>query len=284
MTSAPSNVTHVVAEPSARDFRRNTPRRDLRDLSRYRSLLWYLFSSGLRTEKAGTFLGFVWWLLDPVLLMLVYWFVFGVIFHRATPAYPVFILISLVSWALFTKSLQRSMSKTLGTERTMRQVAFPRSVIPISITLTEFAHFIFGLLVAIVLATAFYGITPSWRVFALIGFGVGQLAFTLGLAFLFAAANFFFRDTVHLSAYLFRVWYYLSPGIYPLSRIPVRYLKIYELNPFATFFSGYHWSILHQPLIAGWAIVYTGGLSLLVLLCAYTLFVRTSSRFVKLSS
>ena len=84
---------------------------------------------------------------------------------------------------------------------------------------------------------------------------------------------------------MFRMWYYLSPGIYPLTRISAQYLNIYYLNPFATFFGGYHWAIMEgQPLVATWAIVYSSLLSLFALVGGWALFVRASPRFVKLSS
>ncbi len=265
----------------ARKRRRPTLMSDGRTLWRYRSLTRYLVSTSLRTERTGSVFGFVWWILDPVLLMLVYWFVFGVVFQRSEPDFPIFILVSLLSWECFVTATQASMAVTLSQERTMRQVAFPRSVIPLAVTLAELAHLVVGLIFAIIAALAVYGVVPSSRIVGLLPLVLLQGIFTLGAAFFFAAANVFFRDVSHLAAYGFRIWYFLSPGLYALTRIPERYRTIYQLNPFATFFGGYHAFILHQPMPSAAAFAYTAGVSVLTLLVAYQFFVRLAPRFAK---
>ncbi len=258
-------------------------RADLRRLRRYRSLLRYLVETALRTERTGSVFGFVWWILDPLLLMLVYWFLFGVVFQRSEPAFPIFILVSLVSWEFFVSATQASMSVTLSQERAMAQVSFPRSVIPISLTVAECTHLVAGLAFAVLAAWAAYGIAPSLALLGVLPLALLQALFTLGAAFLLAAANFFFRDVSHLMQYFFRIWYFLSPGLYALTRIPAHYRRLYQLNPFATFFGGYHAFILHRTTPgAGW-FAYTTAFSLVLLLGSYSLFVRVSPRFAKVA-
>jgi lipopolysaccharide transport system permease protein len=256
---------------------------DVKRLWAYRNLVRYLVSSGLATENTGTFFGLIWWLLDPLLLMLVYWFLFGVVFHRQEPYFPIYILISLISWEFFAKSVQRSMSETLERSRSMRQVAFPKSAIPVSITIAELAHLVVGIAISVFAALAAYGIVPTAALLGLIPLVAVQLMFTLGAAFIFTATNFFFRDTSHLLRYLFRAWYLLSPGIYALSRIPEQWQNIYSLNPFAGFFETFHALILHQPMPETWVIWYTIGLSVLTFVFGYALFVWVEPHFVKAS-
>jgi ABC-type polysaccharide/polyol phosphate export permease len=276
-------VAELTLAPVKRPRRRRLIRTDFANIKRYRSLVWYQFTSGLATENTGTFFGFLWWLLDPLLLMCVYWFLFGVVFHRLEPYFPIYILISLVSWEFFMKSVERSMTTTLGLARSMRQVKFPKSVVPISTSLTEFVHFAFGLLVSIVLAAVIYGVYPTGRLAGLLALMLVQAAFTLGMAFALTTANFFFRDVSHAMRYVFRAWYLLSPGIYALSRIPEQWRNLYQLNPFAPFFETYHAILLGQPFPPTWALVYVTALSFGLLVFGYVVYLRAEPSFVKLS-
>jgi ABC-type polysaccharide/polyol phosphate export permease len=275
-------TTAGVSLPIQEFQRKPRMRSDLRDLRRYRSLIWQLVSSGLQTERTGTVFGFVWWLLDPILLMFVYYFLFSVVFHRNEPYYPIYILISLVAWEFFLKSVERSIGTMIGSAELRRQVRFPKSVIPISTTLTEFSHLLFGLVVSIFVAWIGWGVEPTWRLVGLIPLAVVQGIFTLGFALLMSGANFFFRDIQHLLRYVMRAWYLTSPGLFSLSRIPEQWQNIYQLNPYAPFFETYHSLILGTAMPPTWALVYVVALSISLLVGSYALFVRWSPKFVRL--
>lgn len=281
--SAATGATTQVAQ-RASNLRKATVRHDVRRIYEYKSLVRYLVVSGLRTENTGTVFGLLWWILDPVLLMLVYWFLFGVIFHRTEPYFPLFVLISLVSWEFFSKTVMKSMAVTLSRARSMRQVNFPRSVIPIAVSLSEFVHFLSGMLFAVILAAAIYDLHPAGLLVMVIPIGLLQLSFGLGFAYLVSALNFFFRDVSNLLRYLFRAWYLLSPGIYSITRISPKYRGIYGLNPFAEFFRSYHAAILHEQWPSLLSLAYVAGLSLATLGLTYSFYVRVSPHFVKLSA
>jgi ABC-type polysaccharide/polyol phosphate export permease len=268
---------------SAHSLDRPTLHEDLRALRRYRALVRYLFSTSLRTENTGTLFGFVWWILDPVLLMVVYLFLFAVVFRGSEPAFPIFILVSLLAWELFLGAARGSMSVTIARERAMRQIAYPRSAIPVALTGAEVAHFVFGLAVAVAVAYLGYGIVPSWEVVALVPLTLIEVAFTLGIAFFLTALNFFYRDVSHLMTYAFRLWFFLSPGVYSISRVPSTYRHVYQLNPFSTIFRGFHGAILHQPMPGALALAYTSCVSVLTLVFGYRYFVRRAPRFAKLA-
>jgi ABC-type polysaccharide/polyol phosphate export permease len=208
---------------------RGTVKGDLAALRRYRSLIRYLYSATLRTEKTGSVFGFMWWLLDPLLLMLIYWFIFSEIFKRTEKAFPIFLLISLLSWEFFTKSLQRSIGMVLNQERSMRQLTYPRSAIPIALTLTQLSHFLFGVVIAAVAADAIYGISPSGAIVGVVPLALAQGAFTLGAAFFFATLNLFFRDVEHLLAAALLPWFFLTPVLWQFAGLPERVQRHHAL-------------------------------------------------------
>ena len=112
---------------------------------RWRVLVQYLTLSTLKAGQHNTILGYVWWVLDPLLLMLVYFVLVEVIFQRGVEHYPVFVLCAVVPWKWFSSSLLGSMASLVGKERLIKQVVFPKIVLPLSQVLSNLVSFAFGL-------------------------------------------------------------------------------------------------------------------------------------------
>jgi len=254
---------------------------ELVEISRFRPLVHHLVSSSLRTENAGTVFGFLWWLLDPLLLMVVYVFLIDVILRRGTPDYPVFVLTAVIAWTFFAGATRTSIGQTLAKERLMRQVSFPKAVIPLAATTAEACHFVFGLAVLTVFAIPF-GIVPHPVLPFVLVVAAVQLVLTLGVAYLLSALNVFFRDTQHLAVYFFRLWFYLSPALYALADVPPRFRDVYALNPFTTLFTSYRAVLIEHTLpdLSALALVAAG--SVLVLVVGYLFFSGTEHLFTKL--
>jgi lipopolysaccharide transport system permease protein len=254
---------------------------ELRAVVRYRSLVRYLLTSELRTEHRNTVLGFVWWILDPLLLAAVYVLFVGLILGRRQPDFAIFVLTAIIPWAFFSKALRRAMNATVGKERSMRQVAFPKAILPLSSVLAGATRFLFGFVVLVLIAIPF-GIYPSFALVLAIPIVLVELVFTLGFAFFFSAFNVFFRDTSEAIGYGIRIWFYLSPALYPVSIVPERFRDIYELNPFATFFPAYR-AVVMEHTAPDWAALgILAVVSVVLLAVGYLFFVRAEPWFAKL--
>lgn len=277
----------MVAE--AYPVRRSTPapsaldraRRDLRKLYRYRHLIRYLVSTSLRTENVNTYFGFVWWLLDPVFMTAIYTVLVKVFLRGAgIPHFPMYVIIGLLSFEFTSKAVRNAMAQTLLKERAMRQLAFPRSAIPIAATLGEAALFLIAIIVLVPFALVF-GIHPTiWTLTILVILPV-QLLLTLGLAFFFAAANMFFRDLGHLQTYVFRLWYFLSPCFFLPSAVPVSIRTIFDLNPFTTFFMSYRAAVMFGSAPAWNHLAGIAGFSIILIALGYMYFVNVSRKFAR---
>lgn len=256
--------------------------KEFRELRRYRELVRYLVSSSLKLDTAGTVLGGIWWLLDPLLLMAVYVTLVDVILQRGGQDYALFVLVAVIAWKHFSSGCGRAMGNTIRREDLMRQVRFPRSVLPLSAVLAVTVHFGFGILLLVAVAVAF-GIYPT-VVFPLILLVAAiQFAFTLGFAFLFSGLNFFFRDVQAVVAYSFSLWFFLSPGLYAISDVPERVRPLFEVNPFTPILESYRDVLMYGELPAFRGLLVVGGISLLVLGLGYVAFVRLAQSFTKLS-
>jgi ABC-type polysaccharide/polyol phosphate export permease len=269
-----------VPVPAKRSLLRDA-RDELKAVARYRHLLRYLITSALRTENANTVFGFVWWILDPLLLMSVYVLLVGVLLDRGTPDFPVFILTAIVAWELFAKGTRNMVTGTMRKERSMRQIAFPKAVLPLSAIAAAAIHFAVAFLVLLLVAIIF-GIYPSPYALLALPIVLVQLAFTLGLGFFLSAINVFFRDTTKLMRYVFRFGFYLSPTLYPLSAVPERFRPIYDLNPFATLIPAYRDVVMYHKVPDLAALGVVGAASLVVLILGYLFFVRLQPWFAKL--
>jgi lipopolysaccharide transport system permease protein len=272
--------THSVRlykrQPLLREARQN-----LRSLVRYRELLRHLVRAALSRESTGTVFGVVWWLLDPLLMGLVFIFFVDVILGGGgMENYALFVLMGVVVWKHFQSGVQNGITSTLVRQQLMKQVAFPKAVIPLSAALAETFHFFIGLGVVIVVAIPF-GIYPN-PLYVLFPVLIAiQLTLMLGVSFALSALNIFFRDIQNLAAYALRLGFFISPALYAVPRIPDKYRDLYELNPFATLLPAFHSILLQGKVHNADEIAVVAGGSFLVLTGGYLLFVRLERAFTK---
>jgi lipopolysaccharide transport system permease protein len=255
---------------------------DLSDLLRFRHLIWYMAMSSLAVESRGTKLGRSWWVIEPVLLMGVYTLLVKVIFRSAPPNFPLVVLASIIAFEFFSRSVGRSMGMLQTAQSSMLHVAFPRSVVPLAVTISEAIRFVISLVAYVVIA-ALAGILPTPYAALAIPFVVIEVLFTLGAAYFFAAQGLFFRDLAKILEYLFFVLFQLGCGMFLLSQVPARARIVVLLNPFTTFFEGLRGALLygHGPDIP-WAVMSgVAVFSVLLLIAGYVFFLRREGSFSK---
>ena len=249
---------------------------------RWRGLLQYLTISNLKAGQHNTLFGYLWWVLDPLLLMAVYVVLVDIILQRGVENenYPVFVLSAVLPWKWFVSSVQASMGSLVGKERLIKQVAFPKLIIPLSQVLANLASFGFGLIVLVVFAMAL-GVGPKWTLVAVPIIVVAQLFLILGVALLLSTANIFFRDIQNMSGYLLRLWFYLSPSLYALSMVPSEFRGIYDLNPYARIFPAYRDAVMRGDFPAAGDLLWIFAVGVAVLAVGLAVFVRTERQFAK---
>jgi ABC-type polysaccharide/polyol phosphate export permease len=219
-----------------------------------RRLVAYLVRADIRKKGADTFLGNLWWVLDPLLQMLVYVVFVSIIFQRRTPDYPLFVLSAILPWKWFTSSVNDATVSVTSQGSLIRQIQFPKIVLPMASTSAAVVGFAFGLLPLMAIMLLYPDrISPYLLLIPVIA--VVQFLFTLGVAFVVSAVNVFFRDLGNVLRHFLRLWFYLSPGLYSLAILEQSgvfaqnplILRILELNPFATLFESYRAVIYGLP-------------------------------------
>lgn len=244
-------------------------------------LIKYLSISTLKTNNKNTTLGYAWWLLEPLLLMLVYYIVVSVIFDRGGPNYPLFVFLALLPWRAFSTSVTSSMGSLTSNESLIKQILFPKAILPIAANIAGYVNFTFGL--PIVLGMVFlFGIDLSLPLIIFPLIVAIQFIFTLGVSLFLSAINVFYKDVQTLMTHILRAWWYLSPGLYSIDLVPDNLRSTYSLlNPFAVFFTSYRDVVMFgrwpDLFLLGWVLF----ISSVVLVIGMIVFIRKERSFVK---
>jgi homopolymeric O-antigen transport system permease protein len=227
----------------------------LRDAVSRRQLIRYLVQADLKKKGSDTLLGNIWWILDPLLQMLVYVVLVSIIFNRPQPDYALFVFAAILPWKWFTSSINDSIGSIVGQGPLIRQLHFPKIVLPFAATFAGIANFAFGMIPLAALLLLLYRdrITPLLLLIPLIA--VVQLVFTLSLALVLSALNVFLRDVGNIARHALRLWFYLSPGLYSIEMLEQSktleshptVLALLKANPFAILFTAYRDVIYGTP-------------------------------------
>lgn len=201
----------------------------IRDCWAYRALVANLTGRQVSARYRGSVLGFLWTLLNPLLLMAVYSLVFTVYARMDMENYGAFVFTGLLPWLWFVSTLSDGAVAIVGNGGLITKAMFPPEVLPLVSVLSNFLNFVFALPVLfVVLALA--GIPPGMSLLALPLLLALQLIIVLGLVFLLSALNAQFRDVQHLLANLLTFWFFLCPVLYPVSNVPERLRALHSLN------------------------------------------------------
>jgi lipopolysaccharide transport system permease protein len=246
---------------------------NLANLRKYRGLIQSLVVRELKARYRGSVLGFFWSFVNPLLLLLIYSFVFSVVLPGTHPAdiepYALFMFCGILPWTWFSSSLLESSNVLIAGGNLIKKVLFPAEVLPIVTVLANMVHFFLGL--PILAAFLIYYRAPL-QVQELIWFPVVvfvQLLLTVGLAFIVSALTVHFRDLKDLLANLLTFWFFATPIIYPMSAAPASGRKYLNLNPFTHLAISYqeilfypgpfgHWKWLLALLVASAALFLAG--------------------------
>ena len=259
----------------------------VREIWSRRVLTRYLVQADLAKTGSDTLLGNVWWVLDPLLQMLVYVVLVSVIFQRNIPSYPLFVFCAILPWKWFSSSIGDAITSVTTRDRIIKQVKFPTLVLPVAAVVSGIVSFAFGMIPLGGLLLFFESSRISPYLLLIPVIAVVQFVFTLALAIPLAAINVFYRDIGNVIRHVLRLWFYLSPGIY--SAAQVAHLTsghgllsaAFLANPFTTFFEAYR-AVIYSGEPPPWiGLAVWLGISILLCGVAILLFKRLEPAFAK---
>ncbi len=219
-----------------------------RELLRYRNLIANLVLRDLKVRYKNSFFGFLWSLLNPLGMMLVFTIVFTVLLPSQVERYPIFLLCGLLPWNFFSSGVMVGINSITGNANLVKKVYFPREVLTISSVLANLVNFLLGLVVLFgVLLVSRATFSPWLWLLPLII--LIQTCFVLGVALVLSTLNVFYRDTIMIMDVVMLAWFFLTPVVYPIASLPTNYQLwgmtidvhrwMYILNPMASLIAAY---------------------------------------------
>ena len=187
-----------------------------------RRLIGYMVRADIKKRGMDTVLGNIWWVLDPLITMLIYVLVMTVIFQRSTPDFPLFLLSAMVPFKWFTSTLGDSTRSVIGKEGLIKQIMFPKVILPVADSISQTVSFLFGMLVLLVLLLVVYTkhLTPEIAWVPVLA--VVQFVFTLGFTFILAAITVFYRDVGIVMGHFMRLLFWISPILWSFTAVAGR--------------------------------------------------------------
>ena len=207
-------------------------------LNKYRPLINELVTRDLKIKYRRSFLGYVWSLLNPLLMMAIMSIVFSYMFRFDIPNYPLYLICGQTLWSFFNESTNASMMSVIGNGALIRKVYIPKYIFPISRVMSSFVTMSFSL-VAILIVMLVTRVPFSWKLLLLPVPLAFLLMFSMGIGMALSAFAVYFRDVLHLYTVVCMAWMYVTPIFYPVSALPENVAFFIQLNPiyhYVTFF------------------------------------------------
>jgi lipopolysaccharide transport system permease protein len=247
---------------------------NLRDLWVYRELVFFMIWRDIKVRYKQTLLGALWAIIQPVLTMIVFNFLFGKVAKVPTDGipYPIFSYTALLPWGLFVAALNQASRSLTANHNMITKIYFPRLVLPLASVLGGLVDFAIAFLVLIVLMI-YYKVTPAWNaIWTLPLFLLLAILTALGVALWLSAINVQYRDVNYALPFLTQFWLFITPVAYSSKVISDRWQLVYSMNPMAGVVNGFRWALLgagNGPDASLWVSV---GISLLVLITGLVYF------------
>ena len=233
-------LPHVKIRPS-----RGLLHLDLSTVWQYRELIFILVWRDIKVRYKQTILGAAWAIFQPLAIMLIFTAVFSYVGQIPSDGlpYPVFLYSGLLPWLYISQALSRSTMSLVGEAPLISKVYFPRLILPLSGTLSPLLDLVLAFLVYLGLMV-WFNVMPPWR--------IGTLPLFAGLAFFIALAGGLwlsalyvrFRDVGHIIPMFIQLWMFVSPIIYPVTKVPETWRSFYALNPVVSVIEGFRWALL----------------------------------------
>lgn len=239
----------------------------------------------LRARYIGSFMGFFWSVIHPIVLLASYTFVFSIIFglrprpDTGTTSFPLFLFCSILPWLFFQDTLQRSSTVVIDNTSLVTKTLFPTEVLPLTVMLAGLVNHLIGF--AILLTVILFSIGKiSVVILFLPVYLLALMMFTLGLSWLVASLNVFVRDVSQVLSVILTFWFWFTPIFYTVERFPPKLMFLLRWNPMAHIVTAYRDCLLRRTVPNLRNLALLAVISFLVFVAGGAFFRHTKREFV----
>ena len=252
----------------------------IKTFNQYRDLIRELVERDIKLKYRRSFLGYIWSVLNPLLIMIVMTVVFSAMFKKNIENYPVYLLSGRMCYDFLTASTNAAMKSVTGNAALMKKTYIPKYIFTVSKVTSSLVDFFFslGALIIVMIATR----APFHLTMLLIPVVYAQLyVFCMGLGFLLAELHVFFRDIQYIYRAVTVAWLYLTPILYPIEQLPTgvgTLIKVF--NPMYYYVAQFRDLVLYGRLPG--PRVFWGGwmIAVLMLIIGVSAFQKRKDRFI----
>ena len=222
---------------------------NLKEVWRYRELVYFLTWRDLKVRYKQSVLGVLWAILQPLMSMVVFAIFFGGLAKVPSDGvpYPIFSYTALVPWTFFAGALNVSARSMLTSGNMISKIYFPRIIVPLASIMANLVDFFIAFVILIAMMF-FYHIVPTLALLWLPLFLLLTIITAMGIGLWFSAMVVMYRDFGYLLGYIATFWQYVSPVIYSASLVPAKWRLLFSLNPMTGVIEGFRWALLGVAL------------------------------------
>lgn len=252
-----------MSEMIDRATERPTIRTTIAGLVLYRELVKNLVLKDLKLKYRGSVLGFMWSLLNPLMMIGVYTVAFRYILNTKVEAFVFLLLLGILPWGFFVGSANMSTGAIIDSGSLMKSVRFPPAILPIATVLFNLAQYLLTIVVFLPVMMLVYRIPIAWPMLLYPVFLGLQVIFTVGVALLLAAGTAFFRDVRHLLEIALSILFWLTPIVYLVTQVREPFRTVVMLTPLSPFIVAYQQMFYYrqwpQPEVWAASVIYAFG-------------------------
>lgn len=212
--------------------------KELKEVYMYRQMLFSLVKKDLRSRYRGSFFGFLWTFINPLMQLVIYSLVFPFLLKMQEENYSMYVFVGLLPWIFFTSSLQIATTSIVANGNLVKKIYFPRMILPFSVASTGVMNYIFGLVIVFA-AILFSKISLSFYALLLPLVILSQYIFVVGMCLILSSLYVYFRDLEHIVGIVIMAWFYVTPVVFNISVFPPYAQKILLFNPMTQYISAY---------------------------------------------
>lgn len=252
----------------------------INEIVKRKDLLLYLVRSGLKAEHRNSYLGYFWWLLDPLLSAVVYYFLVAIVLGHGGELYGLYLIIGLIAWRWTSSVVNNSSRAILSYRSIINQVYLPKAIFPMARTISQLVHFLFGLVV-IAIVLVLYRMIPGIQLIYIPLIISIQTLMMLSISLLIAYSCVFVRDIDNIISHFIRIWFYATPIIWEGDRLPEGYRWVTEINPMAVIMQAYRDVLMYHTHPNLLSLLIIGLVSLLLCLALLMFYSKNEHKIIK---
>lgn len=252
-----------------------------KEIYEYRQMIFGLVKKELRGRYKGSFLGFLWTFINPLMQLLVYTFVFSVVLHSGYDKYYLFLFVALIPWIFFSTAITGGAGCILAQKGMVTKIYFPREVIPISHVTSAFVNMLYTFIIVIIVVIISGIKLQLIGVLCLPIIMIVEYLLALGIAMIVSSVTVFFRDLEYITGILLMAWQFLSPVMYSITDVPPKVKIIFMLNPMTPIITAYRDVLYYGNIPQMGTLLLAVAMGVIFLVLGFLIFNKLKKRFAE---